>query len=169
MVASQSGDQDAYASLLAELGEAIEIYLVRRLGRAHFIEDCVQESLLAVHAARHTYDPSRPFQPWLFAIVRHKTIDWLRQAGRYQATMDHVVEGEAHSDEPAPVNEVVGDCFSRLNRLHQQALTLTKLHGYSVAEAASLTHVSETAMKVRVHRGLKKLRQLLEDCDDKVS
>ncbi len=75
---SQIGDAASYAQLLNELGDVIEAFLRTRFGRAHFVEDCVQESLLALHRARHSYDTGRPFRPWMFAVVRHKTIDVLR-------------------------------------------------------------------------------------------
>ena len=92
MVNAQSGNESDYRQLLKELAIVIHKFLRRRFGNHHFIEDCVQEALIAVHQARHTYDPQRPFRPWLFAIVRHK------------AVVDHRYGGpdELQSGLPAP-------------------------------------------------------------------
>ncbi len=75
MVNAQAGNESDYRQLLKELAIVIQKFLRSRFGDHHFIEDWVQEALIAVHQARHTYDPQRPFRPWLFAIVRHKAID----------------------------------------------------------------------------------------------
>ena len=80
MAAAHRGDGQAYETLLTELGDAIQRYIERRFGSLVFIEDCVQECLLAIHAGRHTWDPKRPFRPWVFTIVRNRTIDLLRSA-----------------------------------------------------------------------------------------
>ena len=79
MAASHSGDKASYAQLLNELTGALTAYLQAQFGQFDLVEDCVQECLIAVHKARHTYDPERPFRPWLFTIARHRTIDVLRQ------------------------------------------------------------------------------------------
>ena len=170
MASAVQGDQEAYAALLTELGVVIEGYLVRRFGPVHFVEDCVQESLVALHAARHTYDPVRPFSPWLFAIVRNKTIDWMRHTQRFESArvalaeaLDVVNPGMEQSDGS------VSGCFARLDAPHRQALTLTKIYGYTMAEAASRAGISTTAMKVRVHRALKKLRIQLREIDEDFS
>ena len=79
MVNAQAGNESDYRQLLTELTDVIFNFLRSRFGDHHFIEDCVQETLMAIHQARHTYDQHRPFRPWLFAIVRHKAIDTLRK------------------------------------------------------------------------------------------
>lgn len=79
MTKAQRGDEEAYAQLLTELAEMIKAYLLGRFGRLQMLDDCVQECLIAIHQARHTYDGSRLIRPWLFAIIRHKTIDMLRR------------------------------------------------------------------------------------------
>ena len=88
MAAAQRGDEASYAQILAELGNVIAAFLRAQFGDLELIEDCVQECLLAVHQARHTYDPARRFRPWLFAIVRHKAIDMLRARRAYGAMLD---------------------------------------------------------------------------------
>ena len=80
MAAAHRGDKRLYERLLRETAIAIDRYIRRRFGALSFVDDCVQECLLAIHNARHTYNPERPFRPWLFALVRNKTIDLLRRS-----------------------------------------------------------------------------------------
>ena len=90
MVRAQQGHEAEYRQLLGELAEAVYRYLLSRFGHHHFLEDCVQDILVAVHQARHTYDPQRRFRPWLFAIVRHKAIDTLRRQRSHQNALDRL-------------------------------------------------------------------------------
>jgi RNA polymerase sigma-70 factor (ECF subfamily) len=168
MVSAQAGNQDDYRVLLQELGDVVHRFLSSRFGHHHFIEDCVQEALMAVHRARHTYDPCRPFRPWLFAIVRHKTIDILRnQRSREKATDQYAREQAVLS--PATDTSGAGDGLSegglleQLSEQHREILVLTKVIGYSIAEASGKLGISQSAAKVRAHRAIHKLRQLMEE------
>jgi RNA polymerase sigma-70 factor (ECF subfamily) len=168
MVSAQAGNPDDYRVLLQELGDVVHAFLASRFGRHDFIEDCVQEALMAIHLARHTYDPSRPFRPWMFAIVRHKTIDILRkQRSRAQAA-DHYAREQATLSQ-ATVTDGSGDraagdgLLERLPEKHREILVLTKIIGYSMAEAAGRLGITQSAAKVRVHRAIHKLRQLMEE------
>lgn len=152
--------------MLAELGTSIQGYLRGRFGAADFVEDCVQESLLGVHAARHTFDPSRPFDPWLFAIVRHKTVDWLRRMERLEARARS--GGVQASAAVGSAADALPACLCRLEPMYREIVVLTKLQGLSVAEAARRLAISESAAKVRVHRGLKRLKRILEDLDEHI-
>ncbi len=167
MASAQRGCENDYRVLLEELGTAVDRYLCSRFGRQHFIEDCVQESLLAVHQARHTYAPDRPFRPWLFAIVRHKAIDSLRR----QRHQDKIAEKRQQSacldtgagQQHAPEAELVGGrLLDALSTDHREVITLTRILGLSTAETAAQLSISESAVKVRVHRALGKLRRALE-------
>ena len=162
MAAAQRGDQSSYARLLDELGRAITAYLRSRFGPVEFLEDCVQECLISLHAARHTYDARRPFRPWLFAIVRHKTIDMLRSRRAYSSMLAE--QAEAHDPHSPPIDAEIetGQLLEALSPKYSQALTLTKIVGLSIAESAGRLGISESAMKVRVHRGLGAMRKLLE-------
>jgi RNA polymerase sigma-70 factor (ECF subfamily) len=163
MASAQSGQQKNYRLLLGELSRVIKGYLIARIGHTHFIDDCVQETLIAIHQARHTYDPGRKFRPWLFAIVRHKAIDALRkqqslaklanlQLQEYDTIGTASVENDALS----------GNLINSLSAQHRDAITLTKLVGLTTSEAAAQLSISESALKVRIHRGINKLRQLME-------
>lgn len=161
MAAAHRGDKRLYERLLRETAVAIERYIRRRFGALSFVEDCVQECLLAMHNARHTYDPQRPFRPWLFAIVRNRTIDLLRRSYAGHA----LAEALDADDLPAPAEErsfgEAQDILARLKPQFRSALVLTKIEGYSLGEAADRSGISETAMKSRVSRALRAAAALL--------
>ncbi|MCZ6618871.1 MAG: sigma-70 family RNA polymerase sigma factor [Gammaproteobacteria bacterium] len=160
MSQAQRGDEDSYARLLTELAEMIKAYLLNRFGRLEMLDDCVQESLIAIHQARHTYDPGRSIRPWLFAIVRHKMIDMLRRQRSEQLLAGYRQESPS---EPDPLLESnIGVLLGALSSDHREAVLLTKYWGFSVRESADRLGVSEGVVKVRVHRGIRKIRTLLE-------
>ena len=173
MASAQEGDREAYRKLLGELGPVVQAFLRKALGDTPLLDDCLQEALLAVHKVRHTYDPARPFRPWLFAIVRHKAIDALRRQGARredpegldESRLDESQLGDAASQNAAETRDRILDAARLLGRLqpeHRDAVLLTKLQGFSVEEAAAREGVTISAMKTRIHRGLRKLRRVLE-------
>lgn len=173
MVSAQNGNEKDYRQLLEELGNAITAYLRRRFGNIDILEDCVQESLIAIHKARNTYEPSRLFRPWLFAIVNHKTIDILRKRDKHHNVLEHKmahqkelesVEGNHLYTQEAKFEQIqdCGQVLLALSEVHREAILLTKLQGFSMKEAAQKLDISEGAMKVRVHRALDASKQLLE-------
>ena len=162
MVSAQAGNESDYRQLLGELSELVSRYLRSRLGGYDFVEDCVQDVLVAVHEARHTYDGRRPFRPWLFAIVRHKSTDAIRRAevrGRYFGP-----EGSGTEPVISGPDEALqtGRLLAQLPENLRQPLELTKIVGLSTAEAARRLQISESALKVRVHRAVKRLRKWME-------
>ena len=162
MQAALRGDSRLYEQLLRELGDVIERYIERRFGTLSFAEDCVQECLLAIHTGRHTYDPRRPFRPWFFTIVRNKTIDLLRRS--YAGERVPAAELPAAHAAPAPDEALsAGQIIAQLKPSFQSALTLTKVCGYSLAEAAERSGISESAMKSRVSRAVRAAEQLLNE------
>ena len=165
MKLAQGGDEHSYRQLLEAIGIAIQNYLASRLGMLEFTEDIVQESLIAIHQARHTYNPEKPFRPWLFAIVRHKTIDNLRKrSAREMHESPHpemAGESEWHVDHGAEQFLEGQQLFRGLKEEFRQALVMTRIIGLTNGEAAKRTGISEVAMKVRVHRALKALKKEL--------
>jgi len=122
----------------------------------------VQECLIAIHGARHTYDPKRPFRPWLFAIVRNKTVDLLRRSSTIGRASTVTVA--MHAAEPDPRAEIeAGEILAGLKPEFRNALTLTKIIGYSINEAAEHSGISETAMKSRVSRAIRAAESLLNE------
>lgn len=165
MAAAQAGDANAYRALLAELMPWLRRYYARRLPSG-MTEDALQDVLLAVHEKRHTYDPSRPFGPWLAAIARYKWIDRLR-ALRADATepLDDNLHVPDHEDAV-----VAGSTFrhllAELKPAQEEAIRLVKVEGYSVEEASRVTGQSVSLIKVNIHRGLKRLTSLVLRADD---
>lgn len=161
---AQQGDERCYAKLLEELAEVIEAYLYSRFGPVDLIEDCVQEGLIAIHAARHTYDTKRLFRPWFFAIVRNRAIDMLRSQKSYKAALEkntlHYIEETAQ-----PIEDEInkGMAFSLLAPAYRDVLLLTKVAGFTTAETAEKLGISESAVRVRVHRGIKETRKILQN------
>ncbi len=159
---AQNGDSAAYNALLTELAGALRGYLLSRFGRLENLDDCVQDVLLAVHQARHTYDPARPLRPWLFAIARNRTIDLMRRGGQPSDPLDdRVLERTSAEFEPIPAIDT-GRLMRALSKNLRDTLILTKLMGYTTRECAARQGVSESVVKIRVHRGIRKLRAL---CD----
>jgi RNA polymerase sigma-70 factor (ECF subfamily) len=162
MVRGQGGDSGAYHAFLKELSAHLRAFLRRRLaGLPDDVEDLVQETLLAVHNQRHTYDASQPLTPWVHAIQRYKMADLLRRREGRDALhepLDEESEVFASVDhEAADARRDVAKLLAELPDRHRVPIVLMKLEGLSVAEAAKRSGLSESAVKVGVHRGLKAL------------
>ena len=165
MTLAQQGDEQCYAELLEELGDVIAIFLKSRFGPIDLIEDCVQECLISIHAARHTYDKKRLFRPWFFAIVRNRTIDLLRSQRCYKAVLEKNIT--QHIEMEYFVNTVEDEInksmvFSMLAPAYRDVLLLTKVAGFSTSEAAKELKISESSVRVRIHRGIKETRKILQ-------
>ncbi len=163
---SQAGESQAYEQLLTELSDAIAGYVRHRFGQISFADDCVQESLIAIHQARHTFIRGRAIRPWVFAIVRNRTIDMMRRQRTHAAVFSDKVDAEALASkaaiEPDSNSAEAGAVLQALKPQHRQALVLTKVMGYSIAEAADQLEISTSAMKVRVHRATRAAVRALE-------
>lgn len=161
MAESLEGDAEAYRLLLDELYGVVEAYLGRILGGAPFLEDCVQECLETLHRNRHSYDPSRPFRPWFFTLVRYKAIDFLR-SNRARPSVELPHDTPARST-PNPDRRLDAKALlTQLNPIYREAIVLTKLDGYTTDEAATMIGVTGVAVRTRVHRGLRELTNMLE-------
>jgi RNA polymerase sigma-70 factor (ECF subfamily) len=160
---AQSGDEVAYRQCLGMLAARLRGYLKRRLsGLPDEVEDLVQETLLALHLQRGTYDPSLPVSAWTMAIARHKLVDLWRRRGRRDDLHDDVDEQMlAAAPDDGGARRDLAVLLKALPDAQRQAIVLTKLEGLSIAEAASRTGASEAAIKVQVHRGLKRLAALV--------
>ena len=130
------------------------------------VEDLVQETLLAVHLQRGTYDPTFAVSAWFTAIARHKLVDLWRRRGRQDELTDEYEDVDELQLAAQPQEHHALRDLERLLRelpsLQRQAIELTKLEGLSIAEASTRTGASESAIKVQVHRGLKRLAALVK-------
>jgi RNA polymerase sigma-70 factor (ECF subfamily) len=156
------GDETAYRAFLDALVARLRAFLRRRLTRVpDEVEDLLQEILLAVHNQRHTYDPSQPLTAWLHAIARYKLIDCLRRRARRELlhdALDDAPELLAAADgEAQEARRDVAKLLEALPPRQRLPIECVKLEGLSVAETAQRLDMSESAVKVGVHRGLKAL------------
>jgi RNA polymerase sigma-70 factor (ECF subfamily) len=162
LLAGLEGDAQAYHAFLQALGAHLRAFLRRRLYRLpNDIEDIVQEILIAVHNGRHTYQAQQPLTAWTHAIARYKVADYLRHRSRHDALHDPLDDEAAifaESDEEATqARHDVEKLLDQLPDRHRLPILHVKLQGLSVAETAAITGLSESAIKVGIHRGLKAL------------
>lgn len=160
MIAAQEGDSRSYEKLLRELDHWLRAYYGRRLPHPA-AEDARQDALLAIHAKRHTFAPSRSFGAWVVAIARYKWIDRMRDAARSSAlSLDEDIAVEDH--EGAAISAAALDqLLARLKPAQETVIRLVKLKGLSIARASGATGQSAALVKVNIHRGLKKLAALV--------
>jgi len=165
MALAQKGDKQAYTTLLTEVKLWLERFFNRRCAPGQR-DDLVQEVLIAVHKKRASYDPTRPFLPWLAAIARYRWIDHLR--GLYRAAEEELSESDIphDSEEESLIARLSLDrMLSRLPDKQARVIALVKIDGLSISDAAERSGQSEAAVKVNIHRGLKKLAALTEKAD----
>lgn len=163
-----AGDAPAYRAFLQELAAHLRGYLRKRLaGLPDEVEDLLQESLLAMHNQRHTYDAGQPLTAWIHAIAKYKLIDLLRRRARRDLLTDPLDEEfdfDAPADtEAADARRDLGKLLAQLPDRQRLPIVHMKLDGLSVAETARRTGMSESAVKVGVHRGMKALAAMVRD------
>lgn len=171
MRAAQLGDAAAYRELLCSITPRIRRTVLRRrpFARPEDIEDLVQEILLSLHAVRATYDPRRPFTPWLLAIAKHRLADAAR---RYRRTTAHEVLMENSDVTFADVaaksgqdtfddSHALGDALRMLPAGQRRAFQLLKVEGFSLREASAMTGMTIGALKGATHRAIAALRKAL--------
>ncbi len=166
---AQAGDGAAYRRFLSEAPGFLRAIVARTGVPADAVEDVVQETLITIHAIRHTYAPDRPIKPWLTAIARRRAVDWRRR--RTGAAQNEVPMPEFAAEtfaDPASnrdldrnaAHEAVRRWVARLPPGQRQAVEMLKLQEMSLAEASAATGQSTTALKVATHRALASLRKM---------
>jgi RNA polymerase sigma-70 factor (ECF subfamily) len=165
MARAQSGDKDAYHRLLTAIVPYLRARALVRLGSVQEAEECVQDTLLTIHEARQSYDPTRPFGPWLVAIADRRIADRLRHIRRRQRLNEAV--GNIPSEPPPRQDETVLEgralnaALTDLTPEQAQAIRLLKLEERSLAEASAYTGQTVGALKTATHRAFKVLRRRL--------
>ena len=168
MLASLEGHAASHRALLSRLSGRLRAYYrgkLARIGRgAAEAEDLVQEAILAIHLKRHTYDPAEPLTPWVHAIARYKLIDFLRRT-RTSLTDVPIDEADAiaaHDDNvDAESTFDIGRLMERLPKNMRCSIEAVKLDGLSIAEASVRCRISESGVKMSIHRGLKTLAAMI--------
>ena len=168
LVQGLAGDAVAYHAFLRELTAHLRAFLRKRLvNMTDDVEDLVQETLLAVHNQRHTYDPGQPLTAWVHAIAKYKLVDLLRRrANREQLNdpLDEEIDVFSTADnEAAEARRDLHKLLLLLPDRQRLPIIHVKLEGLSVVEAARVTGMSVSAIKVGVHRGLKALAAKIKD------
>jgi len=168
MARAQAGDREAYRRLLEEIAPYIRSLAVRQVQNRADLEDAVQDVLLTVHAVRHTYDPMRPFGPWLVAIANRRIVDALRRRGRagareapLETEHETFAAPETNYHEAASDGRALREAVDGLPPGQGRAIRLLKLEEMSLKEAARTSGMSVAALKVATHRALKNLRKML--------
>jgi RNA polymerase sigma-70 factor (ECF subfamily) len=158
------GDEAAHRAFLTEAAALLRAFFRNRLrGRPEDAEDLVQETLVALHTKRDSYDPAYPLTAWMYAIARYRLIDYFRRAKhRNHASLDGHDPGR---DDPAydasDAKRDVAVLLAKLPEKQRRAIELVKLQEKSISEASELTGFTESDIKVSIHRGLKALMRLM--------
>lgn len=167
MAHAQAGEREAYRRLLEEITPYVRSLAARCHRDPGDLEDTVQDVLLTVHAIRHTYDPTRPFGPWLVAIANRRITDRLRRQGRSRAretalTAEHetFAAPEANYHESMSAARALRQAIERLPQGQRDAIKLLKLQEMSLKEAATASGMSVAALKIATHRAIKNLRKI---------
>ena len=156
MTDALDGDAAAYTALLAALVPLLRSFFGNRLrGGADDAEDLMQETMMAIHSRRGTYDRDRPFAPWAYAVARYKLIDHFR---RTRATvpiddLEHILVSEGFETAIAARLDVA-KLLGGLSPKQAQAIRATRIEGLSISEAATRAQIGESDVKISVHRGL---------------
>ncbi len=161
MVRAQNGDKQAYSVLLEQTGRWLARFFARKIA-ADAVDDLVQDTLVSLHRKRASYDPSRPFLPWLAAIARYRWVDRLRQTYKHAAQSLDGEFGEKSHEDVVLAKISISRLLDQLPSGQAYAIRLVKIEGLTITEASAKTGQSEPLVKVNIHRGLKRLAALIE-------
>lgn len=165
MARGQNGDADAYTELLKLLASLARTYVRRRVGDTPWVDDVVQETLVSIHGARHTFDGARSFAAWFYAITSSRMIDAIRRERRiasHEIGGDTLVEpAPERAGRPALDPEAVRAAMETLTPKQRRVVDALKFRHETVREAATRLGMSESAVKVTAHRGYRALRKVL--------
>ncbi|MEM1379110.1 MAG: sigma-70 family RNA polymerase sigma factor [Pseudomonadota bacterium] len=165
MAKAQAGDKRAYHEVLSACDAWLRIFLARRVA-PESVEDIAQEALMALHRKRHTYDPEKPFAPWFVAIARYKWLDRLRKHYRAEE-VELEDQGSVAGHESAVMSKLILErLLSHIPENQAEAIRLAKIDGYALDEVATMTGQSLSSVKVRIHRGMKRMMKKLEEANE---
>ncbi|MFO0388358.1 MAG: sigma-70 family RNA polymerase sigma factor [Alphaproteobacteria bacterium] len=164
LLAGLAGDGVAYADFLSQLSPILRRVIGRKIPMSD-VEDVLQEVLISIHKARHTYDGNRPLMPWVISIANFRMTDHLRKSYsqmRHQsvdiADYENVLEAVT---ETVNENESINEMLDGVGQRERKILSLMHLEGYTASEVGSQLGMKESAVKVAAHRAIKKIRERL--------
>lgn len=157
---SRKGDRKAYREFLAEAAIVVRRQLARKIGGDGELEDIVQEVLIACHEKHHTLDPGRPVGPWLRAIAGYKLIDFWRKRGRSPIVFE---DADFAVEEDGLADMDVAALLCELPQAQADAIRMTQIEGLTGEEASQRAGIGLSAMKLRVHRGMNRLKEIVEE------
>ena len=169
LIKAQQGDTQAYQEFLEQSAKLLRPFVSKRIFNADDVEDVLQDVLVGLHKARHTYIPGRPILSWVFAIARYKLIDHIRKVSR--VNKQEVVDDDAFANMWAEdidlrldvdVSDHLKEAMDQLSDSSKQIITMLKLEGYKIREIADALNMNESAVKTAAHRGYKLMRKYLE-------
>ena len=166
MAASQHGDRTAYEALLHSLGHVVTLYVRRRVGATPWVDDVVQDVLMSIHRARHTWNPERPFAPWFYAVMHSRLVDAIRRHKRtstWEEPMDAVppVVWSRSAEAETIARADLAQAMRQLSPAQRVVIERLKLQEMTVRQVAEETGMSEANVKVIAHRGYAVLKKFL--------
>ncbi len=168
-IAAQNGDKKAYAKLLGALAPYIKNVIIKSLANQDAAEDIAQEVLISVHKSLSSYQPDRPFKPWLMAIINFRRTDYLRKYyaqrdDKKAVTDDNPEYLAANVTNPANVGELkdIEAALETLPEQQRRIFKMIKIQGFTAQEVANEMDMNESAVKVSAHRTMKKLQGILK-------
>lgn len=164
LLAGLAGDGAAYADFLSQLSPILRRVIGRKIPMGD-VEDVLQEVLISIHKARHTYDGERPLMPWVMAIAKFRVSDHLRKTYsemRHQrvdiADYENVLEAVT---EPPGESESINEMLEGVAEREKKILSLMHVEGYTAKQVGTQLGMKESAVKVAAHRAIKKIRERL--------
>lgn len=154
--AAIAGDEKAYSLFLERIAVLVRGFARRKIVHGGVDpEDIVQETLLAIHLKRHTWMSDAPVMPWVYAIARFKLIDAFRRRGRrVEVNIDEIAETFAQPQAETVSDRDIGRALDALAAGQKTVVTAISVEGRSIGETAARLGMSETAVRVALHRGL---------------
>ncbi len=165
---AQQGDKRAYAALFQTITPLLKSFVSRRLSNMADADDVVQDILLSIHRAGHTYDTDRPFKVWMFTIARYRLNDHLRRLYKRVAHPEISLDDMTHEISAADVTEqrdqreYLNRVLSSLPEKQKKIVTMMKIEGHTAADTAKTMKMSVSAVKVAAHRAYKSLALKVE-------
>lgn len=160
MALAQDGDADSYRLLLSEVASYLRPIIRSRVSDSSYHEDIIQDILMTIHRARHTFNPERSFKPWLYAITESRIIDHLRKGrGKNEISSDFIEEISESDDLPnsSLVLRDFRELVKTLPQKQQEIFLMLKLEGLSIKQVSKKLSMKESAVKVAAHRAYKKI------------